>query len=417
LPDGVASSKNADLDWVSDILAAPALKRTVGRRQRPDSARETFAVLPTAARPRYVVSLASRRAAAAAVGDAGYAPDVQIRLAHALGRLGITLGLVEHVFRDRLSIAEGDLDREQPLCDLLLSERLATIFGRRDLTLAVHVRPSRPNRKPLVRVLSKEGAFVGYVKVGWNVLTRRLVQNEARTLTEIDRRQAPLTALEVPRVVYAGPWREFELLALTPLRGRALRMTRRHLDVVAAAMSEISQFVRLDERPLADSDYWRATKARAREMTDDDVLPSFADIVEERFGEEVLGLGSWHGDWAPWNMAWRDGRVAVWDWERSSDEAPAGLDAAHFDFQVALVAVRNRSLEALERTLKGEAPLVSALGLPPERQRLLLSLHLLEMALRWEEGRRAGMSPTDSLYAPALAALLDQPAPHPPPSS
>jgi hypothetical protein len=357
-----------------------------------------------------VVSLASRRAAAAAVGDAAYAPQLKIWLAHALGRLGITLGIAEHVFRDRLSITEGDLGQEQPLSDILLSERLATIFGRRGLTLAVHVGPSRPNRKPLVRVLSKDGAFVGYVKVGWNALTRRLVQNEARTLAAIDRHQTPLAALEVPRVVYSGPWREFELLALTPLRGRALRMTRRHLDVAAAAMTEISQFVRLDERPLADSDYWRGVKARAGEMAHDGPLPSFVDIVEERFGAEVLALGSWHGDWAPWNMAWRHGRVAVWDWERSTSDAPVGLDAAHFDFQVALAATRNRSLEALERTLRGKPSMISALGLPSERQRLLLSLHLLEMALRWEEGRRVGMSPADSIYAPALAALLDQPA-------
>jgi hypothetical protein len=51
--------------------------------------------------------------------------------------------------------------------------------------------------------------------------------------------------------------------------------------------------------------------------------------------------------------------------------------------------------------------MLSALGLPPDRRRLLLSLHLLEMALRWEEGRVAGMSPRDSRYAPALSALLE----------
>jgi hypothetical protein len=52
--------------------------------------------------------------------------------------------------------------------------------------------------------------------------------------------------------------------------------------------------------------------------------------------------------------------------------------------------------------------MLSALALPRDRERLLLVLHLLEMGLRWEEGRRAGMSPVDSLYVPALAVLLGE---------
>jgi hypothetical protein len=404
LPDGV-SSRNADLEWISDILAAPPLTLTVGRRRPHGVALETFAVLPTASRPHFVIPLASRRAAAAAVGDSGYAAP-QIRLARALGRIGITLGLAGHVFRDRLSITEGDMEREQPLADVLLSEHLAKVFGRPDVTIAVHVGPSRPNRKPLVRVLAPDGAFIGYVKIGWNSLTRKLVQNEARTLADLDHRASSFTAFEVPRVAYAGTWREFELLALTPLRGRPFRLIRTHHDAAAAAMKEISELVHGDDRRLAESRYWQATKARLEDLATGGRLGALARTIEERFGAELLSFGSWHGDWAPWNLGWRDGRVAVWDWERSTHDAPVGLDAAHFDFQVALGASRNRSLPALERTLAGNAPMFSVLELPARRQRLLLALHLLEMALRWEEGRRAGMSATDSIYLPALDALL-----------
>jgi hypothetical protein len=406
-------SKNADLEWVSGILAAPPLKPTVGRRRVGGVARETFVVLPTAARPRFIVSLASRRAAAAAVGDSGYAADFQVRLARAASRIGITLGLGGQLFRDRISITDSDGDPDQPLADVLLSECVARIFGRDDLIVAVHLGPPRPNRKPLVRVLSRDGTFVGYVKVGWNALTRALVRNEGHTLTEIDRRRSSLRALEVPRVVHEGKWRQFELLALTPLRGRVFRTTRRHLDVAAVAMREISQLARHGERPLAESRYWRETRTRMRGMANEPALAHLADIVETRFGSEVFAFCSWHGDWAPWNMAWRGGRLAVWDWERSTNEAPLGLDAAHFDFQVSLAATHNRSLPALERTLKGEGPMISALPFPPERYRILVSLHLLEMALRWEEGHHAGMSQSDSIYLPALAALLEQPSPTP----
>jgi hypothetical protein len=401
-------SRNADLEWVSGILAAPPLKVTVGRRRLPAAPHGTFAILPTAGRPRFVVPLAPRRAAAAALGDSSYTPGLRVRLARAVGRIGITLGIAGHLFRDRLSISDIDGEREQPLADVLLSERLADIFGRHDLMVAMHVGPARPNRKPLVRVLGADGAFVGYVKIGWNPLTRQLVRNEARALTDLDRRRSSFNALEAPRLVYEGTWREFEILALTPLRGRAFRTTRSHLDVAAAAMKEISDWAPRAERPLADSEYWRRTKARIGDMTEDGRLMHLAEVVAERFGDEVLAFGAWHGDWAPWNMAWRDGRLAVWDWERSTNDAPVGLDAAHFDFQLALSTSRNRSLPALTKVVAGEVQMLSALALPRDRERLLLVLHLLEMGLRWEEGRRAGMSPVDSLYVPALAVLLGE---------
>jgi hypothetical protein len=174
-------------------------------------------------------------------------------------------------------------------------------------------------------------------------------------------------------------------------------------------MNEISRLFAVAEKRLAASDFWLTERARIGAADDGGMLARLADVLQARYGEEVLSFGSWHGDWAPWNMAWREGSVAIWDWERSSHSVPVGLDAAHFDFQIALAASRHRSAPALRHTLAADTPMLSVLALPRERRRLLLSLHLLEMALRWEEGRQAGMSPPDSVYAPALAALLEDP--------
>lgn len=399
---------SADLEWVAGILAARPTQATVGRHGSSSAAaaRETFGVFPTAARPRLLVPLASKRAAAASLRGASHAREPQIRLARALLRIGLRAGVAQHLLRDRLSISLPKEEQTNKLpADVLLTDHLAEVFGRRDIAVAVHLGPDRPNRKPLVQVLSPDGHVLGYVKIGWNALTRRLVRNEAHVLGDLEERMSSLAAFEVPRILHSEDWRELEILVLSPLPGRPFRMTRLHIETTATAMDEISRLFAGDEGRLAESDYWLTESARVRAAGGR--LAQLASLVEERYGEEVLSFGSWHGDWAPWNMAWRGGRLAIWDWERSGHPVPVGLDAAHFDFQVALASSRDQSIPALRQTLAGHAPMLSILALPPNRDRLLLSLHLLEMALRWEEGRRAGMSPPDSMYAPALAVLLE----------
>ena len=43
-----------------------------------------------------------------------------------------------------------------------------------------------------------------------------------------------------------------------------------------------------------------------------------------------LPLGAWHGDWTPWNMSRRRGRLQLWDWERFETGVPLGLDRCHY---------------------------------------------------------------------------------------
>jgi len=63
--------------------------------------------------------------------------------------------------------------------------------------------------------------------------------------------------------------------------------------------------------------------------------------VRDRLGEALerlrvassdrpLPLGAWHGDWTPWNMSRRKGRLQLWDWERFETGVPRGLDRCHY---------------------------------------------------------------------------------------
>jgi hypothetical protein len=406
--DALQPDRHADLDWIAGVLSQPPMVATVtrGGPGHPNADAWTFGVLPSAARPRLLVPLGSKRAAVASLRGATHAREPHVRLGRVVLRMALRLGLAQHVLRDRLSFDLGKTGTVAPeLADVLLSEHLAEVFGRRDLSLAVRVGRVRPNRKPLIQVLSTAGAAVSYVKVGWNPLTRRLVTREADVLQKLGSERH--STFEVPRVLYRGSWHGFELLALSPLVGRIARPKETHLRDVSRAMIEISRLTDVEQRPLAESPYWYRTRERVGGLAVSSALTGLADQVEECFGAQVLAFGSWHGDWTPWNMARREGTLAVWDWERSADGVPVGLDGAHFDFQVALTQARRRWEKALPRVLAGDRALLPRFPDAGDR-RALLTLHLLEMALRAAEGHEAGITSDDKIYIPALSALLQQ---------
>lgn len=47
-----------------------------------------------------------------------------------------------------------------------------------------------------------------------------------------------------------------------------------------------------------------------------------------------------HGDFTPWNMYVKDGRLAIYDWELKSHNMPIGFDAYHFILQQAILVER-----------------------------------------------------------------------------
>jgi hypothetical protein len=99
--------------------------------------------------------------------------------------------------------------------------------------------------------------------------------------------------------------------------------------------------------------------------------------------------GSSHGDWAAQNMATVGGRLYVWDWERSADGVPLGLDAIHFVFQSELRRRRDVLRASRVAFARGRRTLRS-LGVPRADDALLMAAYLAELLVRFEEGRRQG---------------------------
>jgi hypothetical protein len=394
------------LDWVVQTLWGMPANGPARPPRRLRRSGETFAVLPSAAHPRLLVPLGSRRAASHALRE--YTPGRRgVRLAKGLLTMGIRSGLAQPLLRDRVHVTvDGDFHPAE-LREVLLKEHLQEVFGRRDLEMAVKFDAPRPHCKPTIQILSRDGRAVGFAKVGWNDLTRPLVVNEARALERLKHRHIRLREFDVPDLIHAGRWRDLEILIVAPVSFGA---RRRFIDrPPIPATDEVGQLASTRREPLRASRWWSAALERVAATAADGAPPRLAaavDEIDEQFGDAVLEFGSWHGDWVPWNMGRRGTRLYVWDWERSGELAPRGLDGVHFAYQAELGLRGTPPVPALAATLRRVELLLPELNVGPEHGRLLLALHLLEMALRFDEARAAGVETSDPKYLGALSALL-----------
>jgi len=294
----------------------------------------------------------------------------------------------------------GDVDAEASV-----EGYLAEIYGPR-VYAAVTVGPPRANRKPVLQVLDSRGATLGYVKVGWNDLTRRLVCNEAAALGTISR--CDLRLLRPPTVVDHRVWAGLELLATSPLPLPGWRDHRRGT-VPLAAMAELAGCPSPPTPTAwADSGFAAQLAERVARANSADWLPELAGVVtamQERADGTVLSFGSWHGDWTDRNMGWSRSRLSLWDWERFGSGVPVGFDVAHYLLQRQLVREGPRD-EVVAAVCSTEVPRVlRGLGLSPRAAVVVTDAYLLEIILRYATDAAASHLRLRRLAAQLCAVL------------
>ena len=296
-----------------------------------------------------------------------------------------------------------------------LIDRALGLVGRTDLSTALILGRERPNRKPVLKLLAPNGEPVAFAKVGWNDVSRDLVRHEAGVLTEMDTDARRPSSFRVPSVIAYDPGERVDLLLVTPVPQATGLRGGPPSDVPMRATHEVAVGNGVTWDELAESAYWSSLHRRVTDATADPgnaVGPAQAQLFErlaEAYGSREIPFGSWHGDWTPWNMARVDDTLYVWDWERAEGPVPVGLDLMHFDFDVR-VKIDGRSAErAVHDSMTASGPRLGALGLPSGLSHLLAALHLLEMTLRFHEARTQGVIVTDTIYGPALRAILSSP--------
>ena len=162
---------------------------------------ERYAVVPSLTRPRFLVPLATRRAAWASTARYNALRPARVRALRAAVGAGMRLGVGQRALRDRLVVCVAEGAGRRPLGELLISEHLRRALGVGELLMGIGVSQPHPNRKPTLQLFGPAGEALGYVKVGWSELTRQLVRNEAAALRTCAAH--PLPDLEVPRLLGA----------------------------------------------------------------------------------------------------------------------------------------------------------------------------------------------------------------------
>jgi hypothetical protein len=260
---------------------------------------------------------------------------------------------------------------------------VADRLGRDDVLGLVICGPPRANQKPVIQVHDRLGRTVAYVKVAWNDLTGRLLDDERAALERLAGRADGFT---VPGVLATGGDDERRWLALAPVG------VRRRRRPTAAGIDDLARSI---ERT---GDAWRGAGADAtfvRELVGASASlptggPTIATLADAT-AATTLDLAGSHGDFVPWNVLSGEPCPAVWDWERYRTAVPVGYDRLHHRLQVA-VHRTGRPLADAARDL-GRS-LDDVIGdVPAEQRDAHLDWYLADLLCRYERD------------------VLDQPAP------
>ncbi|HEU4349192.1 MAG TPA: hypothetical protein VFR35_15560 [Actinoplanes sp.] len=357
-------------------LLYPAPCRTGGE---PGETIADYYVVPDARRPRLLVPSTSRKVAAAAVRRYAEPQSRTARLKRDAVVAALRTGASAVLLRDRIRVTgprSGSIDG-------YLREALG-----RELSVSIHIGPARANRKPVLQLIGPDGETFGFGKLGTGPLTQRLVRAETNALIALGR--SGLTKLTVPSVLHAGQWRGLQVLIQSALPVWLPRapLTRRRL---AGAMLDIAACCGCSTGTLAGGTYWTDLRGRLAALGDRAEGAALGGAVEQlvrHAGDTTLRYGSWHGDWAPWNMANLTDALLVWDWERFAQGAPFGFDAVHHDLQRRLQSTGDAA-GAVEATVRAAGEVLAPFGVAPEARELTALLYLADLAARYLTDRQA----------------------------
>ncbi len=354
----------------------PSLVRATG--QTPAGSARDWWVVPSPDQPRLLVPVGSAAAERMLVRHGG---STLVRAGRRVVGWTVRNGALTAAPLVRVRVPRSVEPAPTAEDDCRSVEELAALVLDRAVTSGALLGPPRVNRKPVVQIFDATGLTCSFIKVGVDTLTRNLVQREAAVLTQLA--SARLSIVEAPQVQYAGPMRQLGVLALAPLTA-AHTPAGGAAPVPVAAMAELAGSHGSYVAPLASSPFWTRLTSSAAELepATQTRVQAVLGAIGARWGSVAVTFGSWHGDWAPWNMAWSGSRLQLWDWERFACDVPWGFDAVHYLAQpVRHLAAAADSGEAT--FLTEAAVLLSQLNPPgPLDPQVVLVVYLVEIALR-----------------------------------
>ena len=122
--------------------------------------------------------------------------------------------------------------------------------------------------------------------------------------------------------------------------------------------------------------------------------PTTLARLAERYADQPVALGSWHGDWVPWNMA-RDGEeVLLWDWEHYEDDVLTASTTSTSSPRPAGCAEGTGPAEEAAWLAESRAALTSDWGQAEREAEVVIASYLLAVNQRYVADRVGSPSPT-----------------------
>lgn len=331
----------AALLWPEPAVPRLTSSRSTGHGPSPSPSTREFLVVPNARAPRLLVPLRARAAGSRAMRRYSHGLTGRERVMRTLLAAGIRTGLAGLLVPDRLVVTGVAATASGAMADAAdppsIEAYLGAVLGQ-DVVIGFGVGRPRANQKPVLNVLTPRGRSIGFVKVGDTDVARALVRREAAAL-ELVERAAP-AGVEAPRVLHLGTWRGLDLLVQSALVTR-MRRGRPAAVLPVAAMAAVASIGGRTRSRVADAPFWDALLRTPSQLREPQVAARLQEALaafERHYADRIVEVGSWHGDWTPWNMAWRHDEVQLWDWERFSVGVPVGFDLLHYQLQSWLIA-------------------------------------------------------------------------------
>ena len=230
--------------------------------------------------------------------------------------------------------------------------------------------------------------MLGYAKVGWNAITKKLVQNETLALRQLS--QQGLKGIVFPEILYVGQSSERFVMVTKPLGRPKARLNKRAFESkLLQTLTEIANQDHVVGR-FADSIFWSTIKSRADRLQgyiscyERMVLERVLRVLEEHLADVNLPWTWRLGDVTPWN-AWIDEkgeRLFVTDLENATAYWLSGWDFFHF----ARMTARSASPELnVDECLKMITQYYSAFGVSSEHLLFLYLAYLVDLFTEWVE--------------------------------
>ena len=375
-PSPVSDRSQAATDMLAALYPAPLTVR-LGSANRA-AVKASWLALPDVHNPRLLVTTGSSRAAVSTLRRQMTGQRSRTRLARSALSLGVGTGVPRLVPRLRI-VVTGPGDAAS------IEDPLKEVLGVDHVCLTLPIGPARANRKPVLQVTDPAGHVLAYAKVGFNDLTRRLVEHESATLERLS--GSTFETIQPPRVLATVHWRDLTVVVMEPLEIPARRLRG------SAARDRLISVTR-DIATLAAGPSLPWGEHPHRTALDEGVAQcgQVADRVHAQLahldGDVTVSDASWHGDLNSGNIALVEGPCPVWDWERFESAVPLGFDLLHHDLHHSITVEHQSALAAAQSLLLTSRTALEPLGVSAAAADITARSYLLTLAERYLADRQ-----------------------------